>query len=435
MSDWIELRIGDVANVKGGKRLPKGSTLTAAATPYPYIRLVDIDDGRINDRGLLFVPENIRPKISRYTINSDDIMISIVGTVGLVARIPARLSGANLTENAAKIVCDTTLVEADFLRYFLRSGEGQRRIAEQTVGSTQPKLALFRIADICYPSPPLSIQRAIASNLRALDDKIELNRRMNETLEAIARAIFKDWFVDFGPTRAKAEGRAPYLAAELWDLFPDAIDDDDKPWDWEVSRIGSEVEVVGGSTPSTKDATYWSDGRHYWATPKDLSKLEAPVLLKTDRMITDAGLRKISSGLLPAGTVLMSSRAPIGYLAIAEIPSAVNQGFIAMRCTGRLPNLFVWLWCEQNLDHIKGIAGGSTFAEISKKAFRPIPLVVPPEPVLAAFSELVEPIYKRIIENVKASETLAETRDLLLPKLISGEAQLSDAALEWRDQA
>ena len=259
-----------------------------------------------------------------------------------------------------------------------------------------------------------------------MEDKIELNRRMNQTLEAMARAIFKDWFVDFGPTRAKAEGRAPYLAPELWELFPDALDDDGKPAGWMVSEIGKEVQAVGGGTPSTKEPSYWVGGEHHWATPKDLSKLTSPVLLGTDRKITDSGVHKISSGLLPVGTVLLSSRAPIGYLAIAEVPTAVNQGFIAMVCQKQLPNTFVLFWCQENLDYIKDISGGSTFAEISKRTFRPVPVVVPSAPVLVAYGRLIRPLYVRILANTTENETLAQTRDLLLPKLMSGEISLRD---------
>ena len=275
--------------------------------------------------------------------------------------------------------------------------------------------------------PPIAEQHAIAFILAALDDKIDLNRRMNETLEAMARAIFTDWFVDFGPTRAKAEGRAPYLAPELWELFPDALDDEGKPVGWEFSEIGKEVRALGGGTPSTKEQSYWEGGKHHWATPKDLSKLTSPVLIHTDRRITDAGVNKISSGLLPIGTVLLSSRAPIGYLAIAEVPTSVNQGFIAMVCEGRLPNTFVLFWCHENLDYIKDISGGSTFAEISKRAFRPIPVLVPSEHILAAYDRLIRPLYLRVVANVKENETLVRLRDLLLPKLMSGELRLGNA--------
>ncbi len=269
-------------------------------------------------------------------------------------------------------------------------------------------------------------QAKIVGVIGPIQDKIELNRRMNETLEAMARAIFKDWFVDFGPTRARMEGREPYLPPELWDLFPDALDGQGKPAGWTFSEIGEEAEVVGGGTPSTKELSYWDGGMHHWATPKDLSKLTTPVLLRTERKITDAGVNKISSGLLPVGAILMSSRAPIGYLAITEIPTAVNQGFIAMVCRQRLPNTFVLFWCQANLDYIKDIAGGSTFAEISKRTFRPVPVLVPSVQILAAYDRLVRPLYVRIVANAKESDTLARTRDILLPKLMSGEISLRD---------
>ena len=164
---------------------------------------------------------------------------------------------------------------------------------------------------------------------------------MNETLEAMARALFKSWFVDFEPVRAKAGGREPDLPSTLWELFPHALDRDGVPHGWELSEIGKEVHAVGGATPSTKDASYWQGGTRHWATPKDLAGLRSPVLLNTARKITDAGMKRISSGLLPTGTVLLSSRAPIGYLAITEVSTAVNQGFIAMVCAKRLPNVFV----------------------------------------------------------------------------------------------
>ena len=276
------------------------------------------------------------------------------------------------------------------------------------------------------PLPPLDEQKVVADTLSMFENKIELIRCMNETLEAIARAIFKDWFVDFGPTRAKIEGRAPYLAPEIWELFPDALDGEGKPVGWALSEIGKEVQAVGGGTPSTKEPAYWDGGVHHWATPKDLSNLTSPVLLHTNRKITDAGVNRISSGILPTGTVIMSSRAPIGYLAITEVPTAVNQGFIAMVCQKRLPNTFVLFWCQENLDYIKDISGGSTFSEISKRAFRPVPVVMPSDQVLAAYDGLVRPLYVRIVANAKENETLAETRDLLLPKLMSGDVRLAE---------
>ena len=217
---------------------------------------------------------------------------------------------------------------------------------------------------------------------------------------------------------------------EIAALFPDRFVNSELgeiPAGWEVSEIGDEVDTMGGATPSTKEPAFWDEGKQYWATPKDLAKLSSPVLLETERKITDAGVKKISSGLLPIGTVLLSSRAPIGYLAIAEVPTAANQGFIAMVCKKRLPNVYVLFWCSENLDYIRGISGGSTFAEISKKAFRPIPVTVPSEQVLAAYEDVFRPLYGRIVVNTKELESLARTRDLLLPKLISGSIRLRES--------
>jgi len=186
------------------------------------------------------------------------------------------------------------------------------------------------------------------------------------------------------------------------------------------------VEAVGGGTPSTKNPVYWNEGVYPFATPKDLSGLSSPILLATERRVTDAGLSKISSGLLPVGTVLLSSRAPVGYLAIAHVPVCVNQGFIAMICDGKVSNYYVLNWADANMAKIKMRASGTTFAEISKRNFRPIPALVPAAEVMAAFDSVVEPLYTKMRLNLEESRTLAELRDTLLPKLISGELSVPD---------
>ena len=296
-------------------------------------------------------------------------------------------------------------------------------INELDSGSAIPSTSRSDFYGLGVSVPQRSEQRAIAHILGTLDDKIELNRRMNATLELIGRALFKSWFVDFDPVHAKMEGRDSGLPREVADLFPDCLSESEvgkTPEGWDVSTIGDEVDAVGGATPSTKEPAFWENGTYCWATPKDLSALSSPVVLETSRKISAAGVEKISSGLLPAGTVLLSSRAPIGYLAIAEIPTAINQGFIAMVCNGRLSNIYVLFWCHENLDYIKGVAGGSTFSEISKKVFRPLPVIVPSAHVLAAYEELVCPLYHRIVANRKECMALVQARDLLLPRLVTG---------------
>jgi len=254
---------------------------------------------------------------------------------------------------------------------------------------------------------------------------------MNRTLEGIARAIFKSWFIDFDPVRAKMDGQQPAgMDAETAALFPDEFEDSPLgkiPKGWEVKAIGDVVKTVGGATPSTKNPAFWAGGTIHWSTPKDLSSLSSPVLLKTERCITEAGLQKISSGLLPKGTVLLSSRAPIGYLAISEIPLAINQGYIAILCNENLSNQYILRWTESNMDTIIGRANGTTFLEISKKNFRDIPVLMPSNQVLKYFDKQAELYYKRIVKNLQQSEVLASLRDTLLPQLLSGKIQIKDA--------
>ncbi|CUI27686.1 restriction endonuclease subunit S [Cognatishimia activa] len=306
--------------------------------------------------------------------------------------------------------------------------------------------------------PSFQEQEKCAHILWSLQDKIELNRQTNQTLEEMAQAVFKSWFVDFEPTRAKIKarenGQDPTRAAmaaiagktvdqldtlspeqinsltTTADLFPDtlvAAELGEIPEGWQLSEIGNEVSIAGGGTPSTKNEEFWEGGHIHWTSPKDMSNLTDKILLETARKITQAGLDKISSGLLPADTVLMSSRAPVGYLAISKIPVAINQGYIAMTCEGALSPEFVVQWAESIMDDIKQRASGTTFAEISKKNFKIIPVIVPDADLISEYTQVVRYFYNQITENLRETKTLSEIRDTLLPRLLSGEITLSEA--------
>ena len=190
---------------------------------------------------------------------------------------------------------------------------------------------------------------------------------------------------------------------------------DPVPEEWELKAIGDVVTVQGGSTPSTKNPAYWDGGEHCWATPRDMSRLSHPVLLDTERHITDAGVNRISSGLLHVGTVLMSSRAPVGYVALAGVPTAINQGFIAMVCDGPLPPCFVLNWVYASMEAIKSRASGTTFPEISKKNFRPLPVIKPTRDVISAYRQAVEPLIDLLTAGAKENVSLAGVRDYILP--------------------
>ena len=245
----------------------------------------------------------------------------------------------------------------------------------------------------------------------------------------MARAIFRAWFVNFEPVKAKAGGATafPSMPQPVFDALPTTFTDSDigpVPDGWKVKAIGDVTTVKGGGTPSTSNSDYWDGGEHCWVTPKDMSRLSHPVLLDTERRITDAGVNCISSGVLPVGTVLMSSRAPVGYLAIAGVPTAINQGFIAMVCDGTLPPVYVFNWAFTSMDTIKAHASGTTFAEISKKVFRPLPIVEPAGGVIAAYKQVAEPLFELLTGCVSEIVRLAEMRDYLLPRLLSGSVRV-----------
>ena len=320
----------------------------------------------------------------------------------------------------------------EFVVYAFLAPAFQDVIRARTIhGSTVDRLPLTEFGSFLITLPPLDVQHEIVEILRALDDRIALLRETNTTLEAITQALFRSWFVDFDPVRAKSQGLAPAGINEAKAaLFPTGFEESALgvvPKGWPVRPIGEVVDCVGGATPDTKDSSYWSPDEYAWTTPKDLSGLPAPVLLSTERRLSARGLAKIGSGLLPVGTLLMSSRAPIGYLAIAQVPVAINQGYIAMPPGSLLPPLYMLFWCQQNMEGIKARANGSTFMEISKKAFRLIPVLVPPRPVIDAFMAVAAALFDRLVENERQAQTLATLRDTLLPRLISGRLRLPAA--------
>jgi type I restriction enzyme S subunit len=457
---WAKVRLKDITTILGDGL--HGTPKYDDNGDYYFINGNNLDSGKIS------INENTKRALEeeylkhKKNLNDRTILVSINGTLGNVALY----NGEKVF--LGKSACYFNVIESvnrQFVRYVVSSELFQNYIHSLATGSTIKNVSLKLMRDFEFRLPSIEIQNKISKILCDLDDKIALNIQTNQTLEAIAQAIFKSWFVDFEPVKAKMavleeggtaeeveraamcaisgkdEAALTQLQTEQSDayaefaqtaaLFPSAMQDSELgeiPEAWKLGEIGNEVGVVGGGTPSTKNAEFWDDGTIYWTTPKDLSNLPDKILVNTERKITQAGLKTISSGLLPIDTVLMSSRAPVGYLALAKVPLAINQGYIAMKCNQILTPEYVIQWCSSIMDQIKNRASGTTFAEISKKNFNNINVVVPSSGVLAKYSDKVSLIYKEIEALVIESKKLSELRDSLLPKLLSGEIDLSQAA-------
>ena len=390
-----------------------------------FIRGGDVVAGRIDASQLRTISREVSDQYSRTLLRGGELLISLVGNPGEVALVPNTLKGANIARQVGLVRIDPLKADSNYLQFFFRSKVGRDVLLAYSKGSVQQVINLKDLKAVKIPLPELEVQRLIATSMQAFDDRITLLRETNTTLEAIAQALFKSWFVDFDPVHAKMQGRAPEGMDEATAaLFPDSFEESELgavPKGWRVMPVGDVVEAIGGATPDTKTPEYWEPAEHHWTTPKDLSGIASPVLLSTERKLSDAGLKKIGSGLLPVGSLLMSSRAPIGYLALTQVSMAINQGYIAIPPGGKLSPLYMLFWCQTNMDSIKGRANGSTFMEISKKAFRPIPALVPSQPVLVAFEILAEHLFARLIENEKQVQSLASIRDALLSRLISGQ--------------
>ncbi len=427
--DWKVTTLGRACAEGGGdiQTGPFGSQLHASdyvAAGVPSIMPQNIGDNRVVPEGIARIKLEDAERLKRYRVRLGDIIYSRRGDVERRSLIRAEEDGWLCGTGCLRVRLGQGVVDPLYCSYYLGHPNVRAWIVRHAIGATMPNLNTSILSALPLVVPPLSEQRAIAGILSALEDKIELNRCMNETLEAMARAIFTSWFVDFDPVRAKMEGRQPFgMGADTAALFPDSFEDSPLgriPGGWQVKPVGDLVRVVGGGTPSTKESSYWEGGRIHWVTPKDLSRLSNPVLLDTERKITEEGLTQIGSGLLPKGTVLLSSRAPIGYLAISQVPVAVNQGFIAMVCDKEVPNYYMLHWAWSNIDTIKGRANGTTFQEISKTNFRPIQVIVPSQPIMQAFSEQAELLHAQTVNNLKENHTLVAIRDALLPWLLAG---------------
>ncbi|MFC1337393.1 MAG: restriction endonuclease subunit S, partial [gamma proteobacterium symbiont of Clathrolucina costata] len=315
----------------------------------------------------------------------------------------------------------------EYLGYVTRSPNWHAWVSQAGTGSVRSRIYFRQLKEMSILLPPMSEQRHIVEILSTIDRKIENNLSQAVTLESMVREVYRSWFVNFDPMKKEClDSRSESLRS----FFPNKLIESslgEIPEGWSVATMNDLGEIKGGATPSTKNPDYWDEGTYNWITPKDMSDLKTKVILNTSRKITKEGVSKISSGQLPVGTVLMSSRAPVGYLAIASVPISINQGFIAIVCDKEFPSSYVVHCLEQNMDRIKANAGGSTFAEISKRSFKPIRILKPSKEILRRFDELASPLHHQVVELERENIALARMRDVLLPKLISGDLTLEEA--------
>jgi len=350
-------------------------------------------------------------------------------TLGYPAFVPSRSDGRRFLHNQrlGKVhVKDDRAIDTRFLHYLLCGDSYRHEVLASATGTTVKHTSPDRIRRFKFSRPPLPEQRAIAHILGTLDDKIDLNRRTSETLEAMARALFKSWFVDFDPVRAKAEGRDPGLPKPLADLVPARLVDSELgeiPEGWDIGLILDHARLMSGGTPKTDRAEYWS-GAIAWASAKDVSQSPGTFLVATERTITERGLNDSSTQMVPAlCSVVVARGATTGRMVLLGCDMAMNQTCYALASTTETPFA---LYCRLRveIDALVNAAHGSVFDTITTSTFASSRVVLPPKALLKAFEERAAPLLLRVLESTRETRTLVALRDTLLPKLISGELRV-----------
>ena len=405
---WEKVKLGDVSTcIQPG---PFGSQLhnsDYSESGTPIIMPKDMIDGKISHSNLVFVGEEHTKRLCRHQVHSGNLMVARKGDVRKCVFITENEEGWMTGSDCLKVALKEDVCHSKFIYYQLRSPFIGRWLEKISIGATMPSINTGLLSGIELMLPPLKTQKRIADILSAYDDLIENNQKQIKLLEEAAQRLYKQWFIDL---------RYPgHETTKIVDGLPEG---------WKKRIISEVCETIGGGTPSTSKQEYYHNGKIPWATPTDLTKNDSLVLLDTEKKITEEGLKHSSAKLLPCNSILMTSRASIGYFAICDFPVCTNQGFIS--CIPYNSDMFYYLLFNLmcRVDEIKGKATGSTFLEITKREFRNMEIVVPSESLLKKFSKIIEPVVNKIRTVKKEIVGLTQSRDRLLPKLMNGEIKV-----------
>ena len=358
-----------------------------------------------------------------------DVLITTEAPVGEVAPFPGDQTYL-ITRRVFAMRGKKGLLDNAYLLYTCLSSIVQDELKSRIRGSTVPRVLKIDILGLQIPLPSIEEQKAIAHILGTLDDKIELNRKTNETLEAMAKSLFKSWFVDFDPVRAKAEGRHTGLPAEISDLFPDSFEDSELgeiPRGWSISCVNDLCEwVSSGGTPSRSRKDFWENGDIPWFKTGELN--DAPLLDSAEK-INELALGNSSCKLWDAGTILFAIYASptVGRLGVLTESGTSNQAAAGLKAKSYIGTPFLRRTLLFSRDELQNIAVGAAQQNINVQVLKEHKVVAPDSSLAADYSNTVSPLDDQQICLAKSTRELCLLRDALLPKLISGEIRIPDA--------
>lgn len=407
---WTQCELGDVVNFKSGGT-PSKSDPELWGGDIPWVSTKELKSGRIHTTESRVTDKAIKNK--KQLVDPGTVLIAVRGMV-LAKAFPVSVAMRSMIFNQdIKAVIPKDGLLHDYLPYLLRGHHDElRALADEAAHGTK-RIQTDRLLSFPIKLPPVPVQGCITAILSAYDDLIENNTRRIEILEEMARRLYEEWFVHF---RFPGHEVVSFKESELGEI----------PEGWEAKSVAETFQILGGGTPSKKVPEYWEDGEINWFSPTDLTKSSSAFMEESSSKITELGLKKSSAKLFPENSVMMTSRATIGVVAINTQPASTNQGFITCLPNDEFPLYLMYHWLKDNVETFISLGTGATFKEISKGTFKEIQLAVPPVDVSRAYQEAVGPMMQQVLLLQRKNTNLRAQRDLLLPKLVSGEIDVSD---------
>jgi len=456
--DWSYVRLKDYCTKIGSGSTPRGgANVYLDSGNVCLIRSQNIYNDGFSENGLVFISNSDAEKLNNVEIELNDVLINITGdSVARVCLAPKDKLPARVNQHVAIIRTVKNELDPKFVRYFLTDNNTQNHLLTLAgTGATRNALTKGMLEEFLVPKPDILIQKKISKILSDLDEKIHLNNQINQTLESIAQAIFKSWFIDFDPVRAKIaakqEGNDPELAAmcaisgkseeELQQmpeedltelrataaLFPDELvgsELGEVPKGWDKYSLSKMITLIGGGTPRRSEPNYWN-GDISWFSVKDVPNEGEVFVITTQEKISELGLNKSSTKLLPVGTTIITARGTVGKIALVGHEMAMNQSCYGVQGKNGVKQFMTYYLIKNAVEVLKKNTHGAVFDTITQATFDTVTSIKPSIEMMDLFESKVEKIMGHIKNNLYENNSLIALRDTLLPKLLSGEIDVS----------
>ena len=426
MNNWSQVSLQEVCKItRGASPRPIKDWITNDLNGIPWVKISDATSSKtrfIKHTSEMIKQEGISKSVS---VVPGDLIVSNSATPGL----PKFMDINACIHDGWLLIREFDGIDKEFLYYLLIND--RKYLVSQGTGTVFTNLKTDILKNHIIQLPNIKVQKIIASFLSKLDSKIELNQKINETLEEIAKTLFKSWFIDFDPVRAKAEGRSTGLSKEISDLFPDSFEDSELgqiPEGFIVDSVDNQYDISIGKTPPRKEPQWFSENQQDipWASIKDMG--DAGVYInKTSEFLTNEAIEKFNIRVIPKNNVILSFKLTVGRVSILQKDMCTNEA-IAHFVPKDNDLSMVFTYCLLKSIRYESLSSTSSIATaVNSKIIKAMKCIFPSKALLIAFNEFCRPIYKKIETNTNEIETLSSLRDVLLPKLISGELKIPDA--------